>query len=486
MATTTAIPRRKVAIVGAGIAGPAFALHILLHPLLRQQYAPLLIDPALRNTPRQASVQDQKEDSTAGAAVILFPNGLRALYRLGLRPQLERYSTELSSISFWSATGNSLTSPRFLSRTINPSYAYDVASNGRAIAREDLRHVLLGRMEEVAQEDFPEMTLAETVERYEALDDGRTRLHFAHGGGSFDADLVVGADGVWSRVRRRILECRDPATAAPKWDPTYMGGSGFYAVTKPLDESVIQSPQWNCSHGMLLDRGNITTSPLPEGRMRWDIQLADDVPPLPPLRAIATRALPDVPSDPWSTDWTSRIHSPSYPRKSTMSVLERFFSLAHPASVSFRHLVEMSERIVRSPLRQKVWDADDIQCGNTVLVGDAARVMLPSSGQGTSFAIEDAAVLANCLLQLPSTSSSLREALSSYAVIRVPRSTRMSVVSRFAGNLALGEKWYWRLMRDVAARSGGPDMKRSKSQSFGAWPFDFDVEDMHLEDRRED
>lgn len=45
-------------------------------------------------------------------------------------------------------------------------------------------------------------------------------------------------------------------------------------------------------------------------------------------------------------------------------------------------MLERSERIIRSPMGMRVWEEDEIQRENVVLVGDTARLVLPSSGQG--------------------------------------------------------------------------------------------------------
>ena len=70
---------------------------------------------------------------------------------------------------------------------------------------------------------------------------------------------------------------------------------------------------------------------------------------------------------------------------------------------------------------------------------------------GSLFAIEDATVLANSLLNHPPTSGTgvdFRQPLEEYARLRVPRSKGMARVAYFAGLFGLGEPWYWRWLRD--------------------------------------
>ncbi|KAJ1533813.1 hypothetical protein HK405_000307 [Cladochytrium tenue] len=159
-------------------------------------------------------------------------------------------------------------------------------------------------------------------------------------------------------------------------------------------------------------------------------------------------------------------------------MLEGFGEVPHPVVGTLGALIECSERIVRSPLRQRVWEQHEIQWRNLVLVGDAARVMLPTSGQGTSFAIEDATVLADCLLRYPAkgdsagVESAYQEALVAYAKRRVPRSQRTAMVADFTNRMALGESWGWRVVRDNMPRLfPGVDLKASKKDKIG-WPLD--------------
>jgi len=65
--------------------------------------------------------------------------------------------------------------------------------------------------------------------------------------------------------------------------------------------------------------------------------------------------------------------------------------------------------------------------GHMALLGDAAHPMLPFMAQGAAMAIEDAWVLAHCLLQ---KTSNIPQALQDYEAFRKPRTTELQMISR--------------------------------------------------------
>ena len=75
----------------------------------------------------------------------------------------------------------------------------------------------------------------------------------------------------------------------------------------------------------------------------------------------------------------------------------------------------------RSPLER--WSE-----GRIALLGDAAHAMLPFFAQGAAQAVEDAAVLADCLRD--ADARSMAQALQRYEEIRRPRATRIQLMSR--------------------------------------------------------
>jgi salicylate hydroxylase len=89
--------------------------------------------------------------------------------------------------------------------------------------------------------------------------------------------------------------------------------------------------------------------------------------------------------------------------------------------------------------------------GGAVLVGDAAHAMSPYAAQGAAMAIEDAAVLADCVATLPCAEALLRyEALRRPRIMRVARRGALNEITWHArGPIALG--------RNVVLRVAGPE-----------------------------
>jgi 2-polyprenyl-6-methoxyphenol hydroxylase-like FAD-dependent oxidoreductase len=84
------------------------------------------------------------------------------------------------------------------------------------------------------------------------------------------------------------------------------------------------------------------------------------------------------------------------------------------------------------------------------------RVIGIDTFTGAGFAIEDATVLANELLNNPPSlengSLDFSRAIEAYAQARVPRSKSMTKQSYWTGQLGLGARWWWRWLRDFATR----------------------------------
>ena len=87
--------------------------------------------------------------------------------------------------------------------------------------------------------------------------------------------------------------------------------------------------------------------------------------------------------------------------------------------------------------------------GRAVLLGDAAHAMTPNTGQGAGMAIEDAWVLAKQLADAPS----IPLALAAYENIRVPRVRAIHRASRLLGRVAQWEHPAARALRNTIFRA---------------------------------
>lgn len=165
----------------------------------------------------------------------------------------------------------------------------------------------------------------------------------------------------------------------------------------------------------------------------------------------------------------------AYDASTTAKVLRSLENIHYPFLGSFKPMFEASERIIRSPLRMSVWEQNEIQSGNVSVISDAARVLPLYAGQGkmntvkiaqrrpfrhiyfigASFGIEDATVLVVFLPDNPPRENEqidFRDALEEYASARVSRAKKVATMASWSGPISMGERWWWRWIRDLDAR----------------------------------
>ena len=86
--------------------------------------------------------------------------------------------------------------------------------------------------------------------------------------------------------------------------------------------------------------------------------------------------------------------------------------------------------------------------GNVLLIGDAAHAIGPHAGQGGSLALEDAAVLADCL----SAEKDIGTALKVYEQRRRRRVDEIAIMTRRRGATKQPASWFGMLVRDLFVR----------------------------------
>jgi salicylate hydroxylase len=222
-----------------------------------------------------------------------------------------------------------------------------------------------------------DLYLGKELTDVEVLGD-ENRLVFADGT-TTSATLVVGADGIRSRIRARM--CDD--------QPVYSGTSGFRG---------------------LVPRAAVPDLPDPDAVQFW----------MGPDAHLLHYAIGDVINFLAVLEGPEHWDGPAGTAPSAPGELAAAFRGWHPAVVSMIEAVPQSARwglFALPPLTR--WTADRM-----VLLGDAAHAMLPHHGQGANQTIEDAAVLADHLAAV-TDDADLPGALAAYERRRRPRTRQV-------------------------------------------------------------
>ena len=368
--------KHTVGILCTAISGPVFALQLLTHPILRQRYRPILFEqlsPSSKQSTRSKEPSKTAVIHTAGAGVGLFPNGLFPLCQLGLRPELEEISCEMNDVEVWRGTLSG--DHKYYNSMKNAGWDAELQTCPRIVERQRLRDLLLSRIKEMGGE----ISWEKKVREVRSAEHGHVQVEFEDGA-TTTVDLLVGADGAWSPTRKYVLEQRDKKAADKRWPAAYTGVAGVYGISSgPNIAANIPRNEEGHYKAILvyLDQGNIGALPLEDGKIAWTLHVPEQIAP-----EISSPIWPSVSedSDALAVKLVPGVFEPSY----TMKILREHQNIFHPELGSFKEMFESSERIIHSPLRQQVWSEDEIHYGNTVLLGDAARVMPPYTGQGES------------------------------------------------------------------------------------------------------
>ncbi len=355
-----------VVVAGAGIGGAATAL--------------LLANAGARVT----LFERVAEPRAVGAGILLQPNGLAVLYGLGLRAALRRAAVEARHIDLADGDG------RVLLASDVPDFGggYDHVLVTR---RSDLQTTLL---DAIARDE--RITCRFGWEVTSAAADGSVTVQSADVGETVRADLVVGADGLHSRVR----ETGDFGVRSTPGLP-YVRGLGPAASLGTMTE------YWT-------SLGIFGAGPVRDALYFY---ASAEAPPL--AAALERRDLPAL-RDAWA-------------------------GACAVAGRAFAGVERFDELLVSRVTRV------DCACwhdGRRVLVGDAAHAMAPNVGQGANSALVDAAVLAEML----ATHDDLDQALAAYEARRRGAVRRVQDASGMLGRLGEIRAPVLRTLRDNAVR----------------------------------
>jgi salicylate hydroxylase len=331
----------KVAVIGGGLGGLATAI-------------------ALRKQGIDAHVYERaKEFRPVGAGLALFSNGLNSLDAIspGIVENLKRASCPLNQSVFKKHTGETITQN---TTTHQEKYGQPTLV------------FWWWRLQQVLACALPPEAIHLDYRCIGFEQDEKGVTAYFDGDKSVRADLLIGADGINSPVRKTLIG---------DGEPRYLGSMSWRAVIEYNHE--LLNP-----NELIFMKG--------EQKLIYFLDVGGG------YRCWTVRAL--MPKSP--------VHESAAEIKSR--IVDQFSGWWEP----LRGLVGATdpEQIVFAPicdrLPLKSWSQ-----GRVTLLGDAAHPMSPSLAHGANTTFEDAYELAQCLSQ----SSSIAEALTTYENRRIPR-----------------------------------------------------------------
>jgi salicylate hydroxylase len=375
---------RTVVVAGAGIGGLAAAIG-----LARVGFRALVLE-------RAALLED------IGAGIQLSPNATRALGQLGVLDRLRPRAVEAANL----IVGNGR-SGAVLARLPLAAMAEHYGTPYLLALRGDLQRALLSVADDLADVEIERgVTMTDAANHTRGITvlcerDGRVSEEVGQ--------VLIGADGLWSRVRERLHGAEPPRSAG-----LVARRAVIPAGALPAAYALPNVRLW------LGARGHVVHYPVAGGER---------------INVVAISA-----GDWQGQGWDGESDTP-FPGRWTEPVARVLAAANEYRSWALAD---------RPPLAH--WGAE-----RTTLLGDAAHPMLPFLAQGAGAALEDAVVLSRSLADADDVPAALR----AYEAERAPRTARLQrtarrtgAVYRLRGPLALARNGALRLFgaRRLASR----------------------------------
>jgi 2-polyprenyl-6-methoxyphenol hydroxylase-like FAD-dependent oxidoreductase len=336
-------------VVGGGVAGPVAATALAM--------------AGIDTVVCEARPADAASANGIGGSLALEPNGLAALRIIDLDDAVRAAALPItrSVMSIGNKPGREVPAPHGLPPR-------------QLIDRGALHRILRDRAEHAGVR----IEHGKKLIRVDEGADGVT-AHFADGD-SVSAQVLIGADGVHSTVRRLI----DPEAPGAR----YLGMLGFEGLVDDApDTASVEPGTMTFAFGR---RAYYLFWKRPDGRIGWAANL-------PSPQHLSLKEARAVPAEDWlhtlRTAYADDVPGARLAAETTSGTLQAVGALHIMPPVPHWHR------------------------GHMVLVGDAVHAPSNSSGQGASLAIESAIEVARCLRDLPDA----RSAFEAFERLRRPR-----------------------------------------------------------------
>lgn len=332
-----------------------------------------------------------------GAGVQIAPNATRVLIQLGLEEQCRAVAAQPAFFDLCRWKDDEVITSSEMGKTVETAFAAPYLT----FHRHDLHGLLAAQVP--AERIHVNHRLTEIRE-----DGDRPTLVFENGS-EVSASVIVGADGLNSTVRRMVVS-----------DEAVYSGESVYRGLVPRERA--QEFLSNNHHTLWIGPGmHLVAYPIRRGELvNWGLAM-----PAPTERP-----------ESWETEGSV---------DEVLKALDGWCDRTHA-------LVSQSTRAFAMPVFDRK-PINNLSHGSMTLLGDAAHPMLPYMAQGAGQSIEDAWVLADCLVDL--SDRPVAERLHLYEEIRTDRTQQVQLRSRANGETFHLEDGPAQRSRDAALKDGG-------------------------------
>ncbi len=312
-----------------------------------------------------------------GAGIQLGPNAFHAFDYLGVGDAARAMAVYIDRLRLMDA----LSADEIASIPLDDAFRARFGNPYAVVHRGDLHGVLLGACRE---SPLVELRTRAAVVGYEQ--DGGTVTALLDGGGRVSGAALVGADGLWSKVREQL---------AGDGPPVVSGHTTFRSVI-PTDR-MPEDLRWNAATLWAGPKCHLVHYPLSGWKVFNLVVTCHNDAPAP----VAGKPVP-----------------------------------ADEVRAGFGHIHERALQIIDHGSDWKLWVLCDREPilkwveGRVALLGDAAHPMLQYMAQGACMAMEDAVCLAHAVEE---TAGDVEEAFVAYNARRVDRTSRVQLQSRLMG-----------------------------------------------------